>query len=256
MRKYKSSFQEIWLNNEKYSLWLQKDEDTRLARCKVCSKSFSVAAKGIKALDAHANGAKHKDCLPKKDSIVSFIQKESVQPEPQEATSSKQCNISDMLQKEVVLKAELIWCLDVVQSKYSFRSSDSKSAQFACMFPDSKIAKDFSCGRTKCGHLLTHSLAPHFKKLLVEDLNELDNFVSLFDESYNKIVKKGQMDLHIRFCNEKSNAVYTSEFIGKAAAPDILKMFKSCMTGLNDEKMLQVSMNGPNVNKTFLFMLN
>ena len=75
MPKYKSSFQEICLNNEKYSLWLQKDEDTSLARCKVSSKSFSVAAMGIKALDAHANGAKHKDRLPKKDSIVSFIQK-------------------------------------------------------------------------------------------------------------------------------------------------------------------------------------
>ena len=47
-----------------------------------------------KALDAHANHGKHKDHLPKKDSIVSFIQKESVQPEPQKVTSSKQCNIS------------------------------------------------------------------------------------------------------------------------------------------------------------------
>ena len=110
MPKYKSSFQEIWLNNKKYSLWLQKDEDTSLSRCKVCSKSFSVAAMGIKALDAYANGTKHND------SIDSFIRKESVQPEPQKATSSKQCNVSDMLQKEVVLKAELIWCLDVVQS--------------------------------------------------------------------------------------------------------------------------------------------
>ena len=101
-----------------------------------------------------------------------------------------------MLQKEVVLKAELIWCLDVVQSKYSFRSSDNKFPQFAYMFPDSKIAKNFSFGRTKCGYLVTHGLASHFKKLLVEDLNELNNFVSLFDEFYNEIVKKGQMDLH------------------------------------------------------------
>ena len=231
MPKYKISFQEIWLNNEKYSLWLEKDEDTSLARCKVCSKSFSVVTMGAKALDAHANGSKHKDRLLKKDSIVSFIQKESVQSEPQKATSSKQCNISNMLQKEVVLKAELIWCFDDVQSKYSFRSSDNKSAQLACMFPDSKIAKDFSFGQTKYGYLVTHGLAPHFKKLLVEDLNELDNFASLFDESYNKTVKKGQMDLHIQFWNEESNTAcaryYTSEFTGKAAAPDILKMFKS-----------------------------
>ena len=86
----------------------------------------------------------------------------------------------------------------------------------------------------------SQSFAPHFKMLLVEDLNELDNFVSLLDE------KKGQMDLHIRFWNEEINTVcttyYTSEFMGKV--PDILKMFKSCMTGLNDEKMLQVSIDG------------
>ena len=87
----------------------------------------------------------------------------------------------------------------------------------------------------------SQSFAPHFKKLLVEDLNELDNFVSLFDE------KRGQMDLHIRFWNEESNTIctryYTSEFMGKV--PDILKMFKSCMIGLHDEKMLQVSIDGP-----------
>ena len=67
------------------------------------------------------------------------------------------------------------------------------------------------------------------------------------------------MDLHIRFWNEESNIVctryYTSQFMGKAVAPDILKMFKSCMTDLNDEKMVEVSMDGPNVNKAFLSIL-
>ena len=58
MPKYKSSSQEIWLSDDKYSPWLQKDKNTRLAKCKVCSKSFLVAAMGIKELDAHANAAK------------------------------------------------------------------------------------------------------------------------------------------------------------------------------------------------------
>ena len=34
-----------------------------------------------------------------------------------------------MFQGEAVLKAEIIWCLDVVHSKYSFRSSENKSNQ-------------------------------------------------------------------------------------------------------------------------------
>ena len=261
MPKYKCSFQDFWLNDNKYLPWLQKDKDNSLARCKVCAKTFSVSSMGVKALDAHAAGAKHIERLPKKVSIVSLTQNKGV-PEQQtgSAPSTKQCNISDMLEKDAVFKAELIWCLDVVQSKYSFRSSDSKSNQFACMFSDSKIAKDFSCGRTKCGYLITHSIAPHFKKILVGNTNELEHFVCLFDESYNKIVKKGQMDLHVRFWNKETNTVctryYTSGFMGKAAAPDILKMFKFCMTGLSDERMLQVSMDGPNVNKLFLSMLN
>ena len=66
----------------------------------------------------------------------------------------------------------------------------------------------------------------------MEDLNELDNFVSFFDESYNKIVKKGQMDLHKQFWKEESNTVctryYTSDFMGKDAAPDILRPFCLC----------------------------
>ena len=76
-----------------------------------------------------------------------------------------------MPQREVVLKDELIWWLeDVVQSKYSFRSSENECKQFACIFPDSKIGKDFSCGWTKCGCIVTHSLVCCFKKILVEDL--------------------------------------------------------------------------------------
>lgn len=51
-----------------------------------------------------------------------------------------------------------------------------------------QIAKYFSCGRAK------YSLASYQKKILVKDLNVLDNlldnFVSLFGESYSKVVKK------------------------------------------------------------------
>ena len=91
---------------------------------------------GIKAFDTHANGAKHKDHLPLFHLFKKKVCNQSHRKSPHQSNA--------IFQKEVVLKAELIWCLDVVQSKYLFRSSDSKSAQFACMFPDSKIAKDFS----------------------------------------------------------------------------------------------------------------
>ena len=80
-----------------------------------------------------------------------------------------------MLQKEVVLKAEFIWCLDVIQSKYSFRSSENKSKQLTSMFPDSKLVKEVLWLK-KCACLVTHGLTPYFKQILVEDLKILKSF--------------------------------------------------------------------------------
>ena len=57
--KRKTSFQDTLLTDDPYNLWLQKDADIYSAKCKVCSKSFSVAGQGRKALDTHAKDLKH-----------------------------------------------------------------------------------------------------------------------------------------------------------------------------------------------------
>ena len=41
--------------------------------------------------------------------------------------------------------AEIMWSIDVVSSNYSFNSVSNKSDLFCKMFPDSKIAENFSC---------------------------------------------------------------------------------------------------------------
>ena len=53
-KKYKTCFQDGWLSNPIYSVWLEKGASGDVAKCKICSKTFSVARKGIKALDSHA----------------------------------------------------------------------------------------------------------------------------------------------------------------------------------------------------------
>ena len=94
--------------------------------------------------------------------------------------------------------------MDVVLSKYSFRSSDNKAELFSAMFPDSQIAQKFACGQTKCKYLVCHALAPYFKELLGKT-SEVEHFVCLFDESHNHVIKKGQMDLHVRFWDSTTN---------------------------------------------------
>ena len=77
----------------------------------------------------------------------------------------------------------------------------------------------------------------YFKEVLIKSLMELEHYVGLFDESYNDIVKKGQMDLHVRYWNTSLNTVktryYNSQFMGKAAAKDVLKTFKECVSGMD-----------------------
>ena len=78
---------------------------------------------------------------------------------------------------------------------------------------------------------MCHDLAPYFKELLGKTSSEVEHFVFLLDESHNQVIKKDQMDLHVRFWDSTTNSVKTryfnSHFLGKAAAADILKSFKS-----------------------------
>ena len=102
------------------------------------------------------------------------------------------------------------------------------------MFPDSSIAKNFACGKTKCSCLISFGVAPYFKLILDETLSSIDKFVALFDESFNPSFKTGQMDLHRRFWHTTNNCVTTrylnSEFIGKASGQDIYKKFEQCFS--------------------------
>ena len=209
-KKYKKNFQDLWLQKEAFKTWLQKKPgDPYKVRCKVCAKDVSVGLPGITALFSHEDDTKHKERLPK-DTPISFFK--SAEPSSSastllsndagnssEALSSKQTAISICTNKQLVTKVEIIWALDVVMSKYSFNSSSNKSDLFTTMFPDSGITNNFSCGKTKCGFIVKFGIAPYFVELLNSQLKDVEYFVALFDESFNCVAKKIQMDLHIRF---------------------------------------------------------
>ena len=64
----------------------------------------------------------------------------------------------------------------------------------------SKIPKlSFSCGSTKCGYIVNFGLSPFFKSPLAEALNDASHYVCGFGESYNSVIKKRQMDIHVRY---------------------------------------------------------
>ena len=69
------------------------------------------------------------------------------------------------------------------------------------MFSESKVASSFQLSKTKCGYFITYGFAPHFKELLLKDVNLSPFFVLSFDESLNEVIQKEQMDLQICHCD-------------------------------------------------------
>lgn len=100
--------------------------------------------------------------------------------------------------------------------------------------------------RTKIAYTITFGLAPYFSRELLDVCSSCDHYVINFDESLNKVVDKGQMDVFIRFWDSKTNRVctwyFTSSFMGHATAADVRTSCGEATSELNFSKLLQISM--------------
>lgn len=67
------------------------------------------------------------------------------------------------------------------------------------MFSDSQLAKKMKLQHTKLGYLLMYGLAPYFHNELIKEIRNYTDIVVGLDESLNKVVQRGQMDLFVRF---------------------------------------------------------
>jgi len=116
-------------------------------------------------------------------------------------------------------------------------------------FPDSDIAKQFQCGRTKCSYLITYGIAPYYHDILLKHLqNPGTKYLILFDESLNKALQEEQMNILVRFWDCNINRVqtryYGSQFLGHTRASDMMTNFKSAINDLRYSD-LQIFMDEP-----------
>ena len=76
-------------------------------------------------------------------------------------TSSQQHTIESSCRTDTAsTKAEIIWTLKSVISRFSVCSNDHLNGTFAAIFPDSDIAQQFSIGCTKSVYVINHGFAP------------------------------------------------------------------------------------------------
>ena len=218
----KTVFNSEWLKDPKFSGWVKRCAfDRHKAMCVLCDRSFELGNMGRKALQSHANGVKHKVLESTRGKIQSEHEpishhwarvtegctESSTLSGGMEyaASSSDQCpsslsvpqsekkTIDSFLAKDATLEAEILWAITTVMEHYSANSCENTNHLFPRMFPDSKIAQKFSCGKTKCGYLIKFGLAPYFHKQVVSAVSQPEILYSVsFDESFNKPIQEEQ----------------------------------------------------------------
>ena len=77
-------------------------------------------------------------------------------------------NSTDSVDKR---KAEIMWALKCVICDWSINSAEKIPDLFKVMFSDSQIASEFQMSGTKLSYLINFGIAPHFRQLLVDEIN-------------------------------------------------------------------------------------
>lgn len=168
--------------------------------------------------------------------------------------------VSQFATRNDTLKAETYWTLRTVTQHCSYKSNDDVSKLFPLMFPDSALARQFTCGERKSSYIAIFGIAEHFKQNLLKTIR--GHYSVLFDESLNKGNQKKQMDIHVRYWDESKHVVHTryldSQFMGRASAADMVEHFESAVLGgqLNPSNLIQIGMDGPSVNWKFYELIS
>jgi hypothetical protein len=146
--------------------------------------------------------------------------------------------------REATIKAEILWALNVVGTHQSWNSVVKDVPVMKMMFPDSPTCQQIAISPAKIAYAVCHGLAPFFNEELLQKMDMCKKFVVCFDESLNKVAQKGQMDLLVRFWDEKLHQVQTryvtSVFLSHCTAEDLLAKFTAGIRVENLKKIVQV----------------
>ena len=285
-------FQSKWKNDPKFKSWLAEDPESKLYFvCKKCQVTRELGNMGKTALTRHMNSQKHigldqtrksrsaglmaswarsnqpalegiGDENSDESNVVDNHGSQTVEVSQtdendnyQDARNSE-TSINKWMTGEEVSRAEALYSLHTTVHHIANRACNNSSGLFEAMFPDSKIAKEFSCAKDKNSWIVSFGLAPYFLDQLFQTLSEVPMYSVSFDEAYNRVTKNEQLDLAVRYWDKKTSRPVTryigSEFLGHSTAENLLRSFNKATAQLEQEKIINLGMDGPSTNHKFL----
>lgn len=114
-----------------------------------------------------------------------------------------QKNCQQLTEQDKVAVAETLFILAVAKCNIRFSLSNTASELFPKMFPDSKLASEFSVSRTKLSYIISDGIGPLLKEKLIEEVIKYGSFYSI-QVNETRVHKKRvqQFDNLVRFYNK------------------------------------------------------
>lgn len=160
-RKYNSSFKDEWRVTFP---WIKRSaRGVGFAFCSVCNLHFSVTHGGKNDVTKHTDSSAHKA----NDSMTK--------------TTPTLTNMFSSAPDKVT-RAEVMFAFFIAEHNLPMAVADHFTELVKEMFPDSEIAKKFSCKRSKTTHILNTALAPALDDR-VTSLCKAEKFSLMIDES-------------------------------------------------------------------------
>ena len=243
-----SKFQQSWVEKGDRP-WLQRVRDSQFhAFCTYCDSKFQVKHGGLGSVRAHENTDAHK-----KEAKRMSKNRQIVKGASNEVEVSAKPAMRSL--EDDVLAAEVLQALSVVDKNQSFQSADCDNERLARQFHDSAIARNYKQGQTKMKYLIQFGIAPYVKKVLLEDMKK-EQYCFHFDETTTSQLKKqydGYITYYSKHAKQVACAYVGSLFVGHCPAEALLDHFYRFIEdlGLDLDNLLNIGMDGPNVNKKF-----
>jgi hypothetical protein len=156
----------------------------------------------------------------------------------------------------MVDEAHIVFAMYCVKNGFSNNSVDDFGDVLKRMCQTNPVSSKFQMGRTKLQYMVNHGLFPHFKQMILDEILKSPFMTVLFDESLNDSIQKSEMDILVRYWNEGENKVtvryWTAKFLVHTCCDDFVAVLHDGLTELEETKMIQISMDGPNTNLKLL----
>nr|XP_037276267.1 uncharacterized protein LOC119169257 [Rhipicephalus microplus] len=223
-----SVLNEVDSNNDPISRWYKSGTRNTDAFCILCNCTISCAQHGAAAVKRHAGMKKNID-----------------------AAARHRDKDGNLLPPKLVQGT-----LDFSNgSGIPFTWGDTATSIYHCMFPDSDIAKKFSCGRIKLARIVSDGLGPYFKGQVVTELCQPNVYFSIMiDKTPKPELRVQQLDVLVRYFSSSQQEVVVEHVqsfdLGRATTEIIVGCIEEAIANLPKQGLVCFFSDGPNVMKS------